>query len=113
MTRGDVSAGIQIGYCRDTGGGFGESLVAHETQVHVAPPEIEDRAAVLIEPFACALHGRCARACLRRGTALVLGCGRSGCLRSQQLERRGARLASSPRPSMITRDERRRGGRCG
>ncbi|MEK6797973.1 MAG: zinc-binding dehydrogenase [Planctomycetota bacterium] len=91
VTRGDVSAGIQIGYCRDTGGGFGESLVAHETQVHVAPPEIEDRAAVLIEPFACALHGALRASVPTEGTALVLGCGAIGLLTIAALRATGCK----------------------
>ena len=32
VTTGDISAGIQTGYCRDTGGAFSESFVAHESQ---------------------------------------------------------------------------------
>ncbi|MCH7595236.1 MAG: alcohol dehydrogenase catalytic domain-containing protein [Planctomycetes bacterium] len=80
VTRGDVSSGIQIGFCRDTGGGFSDSLVAHESQVYKVPVEIDDRAAVLIEPFACALHGAF-RACgSAEQTALVIGCGSIGLL---------------------------------
>ncbi len=80
VTRGDVSPGIQIGYCRDTGGGFGESVVAHESQVYVVPDEIPDRAAVLIEPFACALHGALRAPAEPRDTLLVIGCGSIGLL---------------------------------
>lgn len=80
VTRGDISAGIQTGYCRDTGGGFGENLVAHRSQVYVIPKEVDDTAAVLLEPFACALHG-VLRASLTQGqTALVIGCGAIGLL---------------------------------
>ena len=80
VTRGDISAGIQTGFCRDTGGGFAENLVAHESQVYRVPDVLEDRAAVLIEPFACALHGAL-RVTPRAGeTALVIGCGAIGLL---------------------------------
>jgi threonine dehydrogenase-like Zn-dependent dehydrogenase len=80
VTRGIISKGIQIGYCRDTGGGFGENFVAHESQLHVVPAEIDDRAAVLIEPFACALHGALRAAAGSGDTVLVIGAGAIGLL---------------------------------
>lgn len=80
VTAGDISAGIQTGYCRDTGGGFGENLVAHESQVYRVPDEVEDRAAVLIEPFACALHGALSVPTTDKETVLVIGCGAIGLL---------------------------------
>lgn len=80
VTRGDVSAGLQTGFCRDTGGGFSESFVAHRCQVHKVPAEIDDQAAVLIEPFACALHGAMRVALEAHQTALVIGCGSIGLL---------------------------------
>lgn len=80
VTRGVISAGIQTGYCRDTGGAFGESLVAHQSQVYEVPDEVPDEAAVLIEPFACALHGALRVSLAERDTALVLGCGSIGLL---------------------------------
>src|SRR4051794_21602882 len=33
VTAGVISAGVQTGYCRDTGGGWSASLVAHEVQL--------------------------------------------------------------------------------
>lgn len=53
---GDVAAGLQIGFCRDTGGGWSEGLVAHRAQLHPVPDELADEDAVLVEPLACALH---------------------------------------------------------
>jgi threonine dehydrogenase-like Zn-dependent dehydrogenase len=53
---GHVSAGLQIGFCRDTGGGWSEGLVAHEDQLHDVPEALADEDAVLVEPLACALH---------------------------------------------------------
>src|SRR5262245_12079361 len=82
VTAGDISPGVQTGYCRDTGGGWSGSLVAHETQLHPVPEAVADEAAVLAEPFSCALH-----AVLRAFpgasqadpvNALVLGCGTMG-----------------------------------
>ncbi len=56
VTRGDIAPGIQTGYCRDTGGAWSESVVAHESQLYVVPDTIDDQAAVLTEPLACAIH---------------------------------------------------------
>ncbi len=91
VTRGNVSEGIQIGYCRDTGGGFSQGLVAHQTQVYPVPDEIDDRAAVLIEPFACALHGALRVSLRETDTAFVLGCGSIGLLTIAALRAMGCR----------------------
>jgi threonine dehydrogenase-like Zn-dependent dehydrogenase len=55
-TDGDVSAGLQTGFCRETGGGWSEGLVAHTSQLHAVPDDLPDEDAVLVEPLACALH---------------------------------------------------------
>jgi threonine dehydrogenase-like Zn-dependent dehydrogenase len=91
VTRGDISAGIQTGFCRDTGGAFGESLVAHRSQVYSVPDEIEDRAAVLVEPFACALHAALRVTTRQKDTVLVIGCGAIGLLTIAALRALGSR----------------------
>jgi threonine dehydrogenase-like Zn-dependent dehydrogenase len=53
---GTVPAGLQIGYCRATGGGWSEGLVAHQSQLHAVPDDLDDEDAVLVEPLACAIH---------------------------------------------------------
>jgi len=80
ITRGSISAGIQSGFCRDTGGGFSASMVAHQSQVYAIPDEIPDEQAVLVEPFACALHGALRATIASNQTALVVGCGSIGLL---------------------------------
>jgi threonine dehydrogenase-like Zn-dependent dehydrogenase len=55
-TDGDISAGLQTGFCRDSGGGWSEVLVAHRSQLHAVPDDLSDEDAVLVEPLACALH---------------------------------------------------------
>jgi threonine dehydrogenase-like Zn-dependent dehydrogenase len=80
VTRGDVSAGVQTGYCRDTGGGWSGALVAHEVQLHKVPDGLPDDAAVMAEPFSCALHGALRAKPQAAETALVLGCGTMGLL---------------------------------
>ena len=92
VTRGDISAGIQTGFCRDTGGAWSESLVAHESQLYLVPDSIDDTAAVLTEPLACAIHAVQRSRKLRppsspqssalspQHSALVMGCGAIGLL---------------------------------
>lgn len=80
VTRGSISAGIQTGYCRDTSGGWSSDLVCHRSQLHAVPDAIEDRAAVLTEPLACALHGVMKADWRRAQSVFVLGCGTIGLL---------------------------------
>lgn len=80
VAAGRLSAGIQTGFCRDTGGGFGENLVAHRSQIYRIPDEVDDRAAVLIEPFSCALHAALRASPGPEETVLVIGCGAIGLL---------------------------------
>lgn len=80
ITDGHVSPGLQTGYCADTGGGWGSTLVAHRSQLRAVPDGLSDRGAVLVEPLACAMH-----AVLRAGiepgaTVLVVGTGTVGAL---------------------------------
>jgi threonine dehydrogenase-like Zn-dependent dehydrogenase len=56
IATGHLAAGLQTGYCADTGGGWGRVLVAHRSQLHVVPQELPDERAVLVEPLACAVH---------------------------------------------------------
>ena len=57
ITKGSISAGIQTGYCRDTGGGWSQYVLAHQSQLHLVPDDMSDELAVLLEPLACAIHG--------------------------------------------------------
>ena len=79
-TSGDLAAGIQTGFCRDTGGGWGTSLVAHQHQLHSVPEALPNEAAVLVEPFACALHGALLADLSAGSLVLVAGCGSMGLL---------------------------------
>lgn len=99
LTRGDIPAGVQTGYCRGLGGGFADQVVAHRSQVYRVPDEIDDRAAVLIEPFACALHGALRVKLSSDDTALVIGCGAIGLLAIAALRATGckARIVAAAR----------------
>ena len=80
ITKGDISSGIQTGYCRDTGGGWSEYLVAHQNQLHHVPAELSDEIAVLAEPFACALHGVLKADLDESAEILIIGAGTMGLL---------------------------------
>ncbi|HEX6593149.1 MAG TPA: alcohol dehydrogenase catalytic domain-containing protein [Bacillota bacterium] len=72
---GDLSPGLLIGSCRDTGGGWSSNLVAHHSQVFKLPKEVEDLNAVMVEPFSCALHSVLQNPPDKNDTILVIGGG--------------------------------------
>ncbi|MET7704779.1 zinc-binding dehydrogenase [Micromonospora sp. NPDC005413] len=80
VTGGRVAAGLQTGYCTDTGGGWGRQMIAHAAQLHPVPDTLDDRRAVLVEPLACAMHS-VRRAEVPAGAAvLIVGAGTVGLL---------------------------------
>ncbi len=80
VTIGDIKQGIQIGYCSSTGGGWSQELVAHRSQLWTIKDILSDEDAVLIEPFACALHAVATTAIPDNTTVAVLGTGTMGLL---------------------------------
>jgi len=80
LTKGDISAGVQTGYCRDTGGGWSRYMLAHRTQLHRVPEAIPDEIAVLLEPFACAIHGVLKADCSQTDDICIIGSGTIGLL---------------------------------
>ncbi|MCY7393078.1 MAG: zinc-binding dehydrogenase [Leptolyngbyaceae cyanobacterium CAN_BIN12] len=80
LTQGHIAPGLQMGYCRDTGGGWSSALVAHPFQVHQVPETLSDEEAVLIEPFSCALHAVLKVKPDANQTVMVIGCGAIGLL---------------------------------
>ena len=80
ITKGEISSGIQTGYCRDTGGGWSEYFVAHQNQLHHVPDQLSDEIAVLAEPFACALHGVLKADLDDTDDILIIGAGTMGLL---------------------------------
>jgi threonine dehydrogenase-like Zn-dependent dehydrogenase len=77
---GHLEPGLQSGFCADTGGGWSTFMVAHESQLHAVPEDMDDDGAVMVEPTACAVH-----AALRAGiddgdVVAVLGAGTLGLL---------------------------------
>lgn len=53
---GHIEAGLQTGFCAETGGGWSRAMIAHVDQLVDVPPDLSDEAAVMIEPTACAVH---------------------------------------------------------
>jgi threonine dehydrogenase-like Zn-dependent dehydrogenase len=80
VTVGHVAAGLQTGYCADTGGGWGGMLVAHRSQVHPVPDRMTDSRAVLVEPLACAIHAALRASPEPGASVLVVGAGTVGVL---------------------------------
>jgi threonine dehydrogenase-like Zn-dependent dehydrogenase len=67
--------GLTIGYQADLPGGWGERMIAHESQLFPVDDAISDRTAVLTEPLAVALHAVLGTRPLDSGPTLVIGSG--------------------------------------
>lgn len=80
ITTGALSAGLQTGFCGDTGGGWSWQFVAHADQIHPVPDELPNERAILAEPLACAIHS-VRRAEVPAGASVVIvGAGTVGLL---------------------------------
>lgn len=78
ITVGHVAPGLQTGFCQDTGGGWGNMLVAHRSQLYAVPEALTNERAVLVEPLAGAVHSAL-RAKVQPGqSVLVSGAGAVG-----------------------------------
>jgi threonine dehydrogenase-like Zn-dependent dehydrogenase len=82
---GHIHPGLQTGFCRDTGGGWSEELVAHESQLHDVPESFSDEAAVMVEPAACATHAALGAHIQAGERVVVLGSGTLGLLTTAAL----------------------------
>ncbi|MDR5697047.1 MAG: alcohol dehydrogenase catalytic domain-containing protein [Armatimonadota bacterium] len=77
-TDGYLSPGLIIGACRDTGGSWAETFVAHRSQVLPVPDAICDANALMVEPCAVALHPLLRHRPHDGDTVLVVGGGTIG-----------------------------------
>ncbi len=75
FTRGNLSPGMLIGSCRDTGGGWSPYFLAHRSQLIPVPDSVSDEAAVLVDPFASSLHPVARHFPTDGHTCLVVGAG--------------------------------------
>jgi threonine dehydrogenase-like Zn-dependent dehydrogenase len=80
FTDGALPPGMLIGTTRGLGGSWGECFVAHEMQVLRVPNHVTDEQAVLVEPFACAVHAVRAGVPASGERVLVVGAGSIGLL---------------------------------
>lgn len=104
LVAGTVEAGIQIGYCSSTGGGWSTDLVAHRSQLHPVDDALSDEAAVMIEPTAVGVHAAL-KAHVRPGdTVVVMGSGTMGLVSIAALRRyteAGTIIASAKYPDQV------------
>ena len=80
VTTGQLAAGLQTGFCADTGGGWSRRLLAHASQLHQVPDSLPDEIAVLVEPLACAVHAARRLPINPGASVLVIGAGTVGLL---------------------------------
>ena len=78
MDKGNVSPGLMMGFCMDTGGAWGEYVVAHESQVFKIPENVSTEEALIAEPLACAIHGVLKKLPKDSDNCVVVGCGTMG-----------------------------------
>ena len=81
LLAGEIDDGIQVGFCASTGGGWGEELVAHKSQLHTVAKRLSDEDAVMLEPAAGGVHAAAkaaAHGAVDDGVVLVMGAGTMG-----------------------------------
>ena len=71
--------GYGIGLTTGLGGGWSDQLVAHASQLHRIPDDVDDRAVPLVEPLSVAVHGLLRRPpAAMPSRAVVVGAGMIG-----------------------------------
>jgi L-iditol 2-dehydrogenase len=90
-TDGNLAPGLMIGYCRDTGGSWGNYFVAHESQLYRVPDHVSDENALLVEPFGVGLHAALQNFPRDDETVLIIGAGAIGLLTLAALRVLGSR----------------------
>lgn len=85
FTDGALPPGIFIGTTRGVGGSWGETFVAHVSQVVPLPDGLTDEEGVLVEPFACSVHAVRANLPAPGEHVLVIGAGSIGLLTTAAL----------------------------
>jgi threonine dehydrogenase-like Zn-dependent dehydrogenase len=86
VTVGGLKAGLQTGYCADTGGGWSRMMLVHRSQLFAVPEGMSDRTAVLVEPLAAAVHAALRAQVPDGGSVLVVGAGTVGILTALALQ---------------------------
>lgn len=78
LDKGDISPGFIIGLCKDTGGGWGQYVVVHESQIFKIPDSISFEDALIAEPLAGSIHGVLKNLPKDDDKVIVVGCGIMG-----------------------------------
>lgn len=76
--KGSIPPGMTTGICKDVGGGWGEFLVTHKTQIYKIPDSVSFEEAVIVEPLATAIHGVAKILSEDVDNCAVIGCGTIG-----------------------------------
>lgn len=84
--KGDIAPGFMIGLCKDTGGGWGEYLVVHQSQLIKIPDSVNFEDALIAEPLAGSIHGVLKHIPKDDENVVVIGCGVMGLLVIQALK---------------------------
>lgn len=78
LAEGNLSPGLLIGTCRDTGGGWGEFFVAPSHRLFPLPDKISDDEASLLEPFSVCLRAVLNSPPQKKEQVVVIGAGTIG-----------------------------------
>ncbi|HUP53686.1 MAG TPA: alcohol dehydrogenase catalytic domain-containing protein [Longimicrobiales bacterium] len=70
-----LRAGLTVGFQADLAGGWGERMIAHESQLFPLDDRLADRTAVLLEPLAVGMHAALGSRPFGSGPVLVIGSG--------------------------------------
>jgi threonine dehydrogenase-like Zn-dependent dehydrogenase len=73
-----LAAGMTIGYHRDLPGGWGDEILAHESQIFPVDDALDDRVGVLIEPLSVSVHALLHARLSASARVLVIGSGPIG-----------------------------------
>lgn len=87
LVTGPLDPGIQTGFCASTGGGWGEELVAHRSQIHPVPDSMSDEEAIMVEPAAGGVHAALRGRVEPGDTVVVIGAGTMGLVTVAALRR--------------------------
>ena len=78
LNPGTEPLGFGHGFATGVGGGWSDQLVAHHSQLHVAPDGVDDLGLALCEPLSIAAHGVLRRLPAEGAPVLVIGAGTIG-----------------------------------
>jgi threonine dehydrogenase-like Zn-dependent dehydrogenase len=84
--KGDIAPGFMIGLCKDTGGGWGEYVIVHQSQIFKIPDPVDFENALIAEPLAGSIHAILKKIPKDYENVVVVGCGVMGLLAIQVLK---------------------------